>query len=104
MEIIEDEERRPGRPEAAESGHEVLGDEPARTAVAAGDAEWVRARRAEGMLVNPVRWDGGGLLTVAVEHNQAEMLALLLEAGFDPDERVSQGEGDWVAYSQGYPL
>jgi len=23
---------------------------------------------------------------------------------FDPDERVSGGEGDWVAYSQGYPL
>jgi ankyrin repeat protein len=32
------------------------------------------------------------------------MLRLLLDAGFDPDERVSLGEGDWVAYSQGYPL
>ena len=30
--------------------------------------------------------------------------ALLLDFGFDPDERVSSGEGDWVAYSQGYPL
>jgi len=27
-----------------------------------------------------------------------------LNFGFDPDERVSEGEGDWVAYSQGYPL
>jgi hypothetical protein len=27
-----------------------------------------------------------------------------LDFGFDPDERVSSGEGDWVAYSQGYPL
>jgi ankyrin repeat protein len=54
--------------------------------------------------MNPVRWDGGGLLTVAVRHNQPEMLSLLLDFGFDPDERVSSGEGDWVAYSQGYRL
>ncbi len=32
------------------------------------------------------------------------MLELLLACGFDPNERVSEGEGDWVAYSQGYPL
>ena len=54
--------------------------------------------------MNPVRWDGGGLLTVAVRHNRPEILRLLLDYGFDPDERVSSGEGDWVAYSQGYPL
>ena len=46
--------------------------------------EWLRARHAEGTLVNPVRWDGGGLLTVAVRHNRPEMLALLLDFGFDP--------------------
>jgi hypothetical protein len=66
--------------------------------------EWLRARHAEGTFVNPVRWDGGGLLTVAVRHNRPEMLTALLDFGFDPDERVSIGEGDWVAYSQGYPL
>jgi hypothetical protein len=60
--------------------------------------EWLRARHAEGKLVNPIRWDGGGLLTVAVRHNRPEMLRLLLDFGFDPDERVSSGEGDWVAY------
>src|SRR5260370_33400360 len=27
-----------------------------------------------------------------------------LDFGFDPDEGVSSGEGDWVAHSQGYPL
>jgi ankyrin repeat protein len=65
---------------------------------------WLRARHAEGQLVNPVRWDGGGLLTHAVRHNRPEILELLLGFGFDPDERVSSGEGDWVAWSQGYPL
>jgi ankyrin repeat protein len=102
--IIEEEEERRTQPQHADSEHEVMGDEAARAAVAAGDVEWVRARQAVGTLVNPVRWDGGGLLTVAVEHNHTDMLTLLLEAGFDPDERVSIGEGDWVAYSQGYPL
>src|SRR5262249_12943317 len=43
-------------------------------------------------------------LTVAVQHDRDDVLRLLLEFGFDPDERVSSGEGDWVAYSQGYPL
>jgi ankyrin repeat protein len=101
--IIAKEERQRGE---AISVHEaeVIGDEPTRTAVASGDTEWLRARHTEGTLVNPIRWDGGGLLTVAVRHNRPEMLSLLLDFGFDPDERVSSGEGDWVAYSQGYPL
>ena len=101
--IIEEEELRRGEPGSA-ARPEVIGDEAARAAVASGDMEWLRARLAEGSLVNPIRWDGGGLLTVAVRHNRPEMLPLLLDFGFDPDERVSSGEGDWVAYSQGYPL
>jgi hypothetical protein len=101
--IIGEEERQRGEATRVHEA-EVIGDEPARTAVASGDAEWLRARHTEGTLVNPIRWDGGGLLTVAVRHNRPEMLSLLLDFGFDPDERVSLGEGDWVAYSQGYPL
>jgi hypothetical protein len=104
--IIEEEERR-RRPEQAgeqEESQELRSDEAARAAVANGDTAWARAPQVEGKLVNPVRWDGGGLLTVAVQHNQIDMLRFLLDAGFDPDERVSQGEGDGVAYSQGYPL
>ena len=93
--IVEEEERR-RRPEQTGGDHEesrgVMRDETARAAVAAGDMAWVRAQRADGTLVNPVRWDGGGLLTVAVRHNQMGMLRLLLEAGFDPDERASTGE------------
>ncbi len=44
-------------------------------------------------------------MTVAVRNNRPEVLQFLLdECKFDPDERVSGGEGDWVAYSQGHPL
>jgi len=101
--IIEEQEQRRGEKDSAPTD-EVIGDEAARAAVASGDVGWLRARQKEGTLGNPVRWDGGGLLTVAVRHNRPEMLSLLLDFGFDPDERVSSGEGDWVAYSQGYPL
>jgi len=101
--IIEEEEQRRAAANSAPK-EEVIGDEAARAAVASGDMQWLLARNAEGGLVNPIRWNGGGLLTVAVRHNRPEMLPLLLDLGFDPDERVSSGEGDWVAYSQGYPL
>ena len=103
--IIEEEEqkRQPGEPDR-EPDVIPFGDEAARAAVATGDLAWLRARHAAGSLTNQVRWDDGGLLTVAVQNNQMETLLLLLDCGFDPDERVSSGEGDWVAYSQGYPL
>jgi ankyrin repeat protein len=104
--IIEEEEQRRLRMEVTASTPkaEVAGDEAARAAVASGDTEWLRARLAEGILVNPIRWDGGGLLSVAVKHDRPDMLRLMLDYGFDPDERVSIGEGDWMSYSQGYPL
>ncbi|MEX2264527.1 MAG: ankyrin repeat domain-containing protein [Bryobacteraceae bacterium] len=104
--IIEEEEQRRAKPEPhlpTDPPPEPR-DEPDRVAVANGDFEWLRARLAEGKLTNDVRWDGGGLLTVAVRSNRIDVLEFLLECGFDPDERVSYGEGDWVAYSQGYPL
>ena len=103
--IIEEEEQKRGVEKTKEAPEvEVFGDEALRAAVASGDIEWLRAKHTEGTLVNPIRWDGGGLLTVAVRHNRPEVLGLLLNFGFEPDERVSIGEGDWVAYSQGYPL
>jgi hypothetical protein len=101
--VIEEEEEKRGHVQE-EDQTKIFGDEKEREAVAAGDIAWLRARHAEGTLLNPVRWSDGGLLTVAVRHNRPEVLALLLDFGFDPDERVSEGEGDWVAYSQGYPL
>jgi ankyrin repeat protein len=75
-----------------------------RAAVALGEPDWLRARHAEGRLVNPITWKAGGLLTIAVKHNRPDMLALLLDFGFDPDERVMSGEGDGAVYSQGFPL
>jgi len=102
--IIEEEEQQRGETTADAPEAEAIGDEAARAAVASGDIEWLRVRHAEGTLANPIRWDGGGLLTVAVRHNKPDVLLLLLDYGFDSDERVSSGEGDWMAYSQGYPL
>ena len=101
--VIEDEERRQ-KPPDVERPQETQGDEDLRAAVAEGNIEWLRARHVAGTLTNPIRWEGGGLLTVAVEHNRPDVLTLLLDCGFDPNERVSEGEGDWMAYSQGYPL
>ena len=38
--------------------------------------------------------DTGGLLRIAVTHNRPDVLQLLLDFGFDPDERTRFGEGD----------
>jgi hypothetical protein len=79
-------------------------DDPLRRAVIAGDIDWLRTRQTDDALRNPIRWSDGGLLTCAVEHNQVEILRMLLDCGFDPDEHIASGEGDWAAHSQGYPL
>ncbi len=104
--IIEEEEDRRGALEKKPvmTAEPTFGDDIDRNAVANGDAAWLRARQLEGKLSNQVRWEGGGLLTVAVQSDRIEVLEFLLDLGFDPDERVSSGEGDWTAYSQGYPL
>src|SRR6266852_5838400 len=56
--IIEEEEQQ-RREEVTRDAPkaEVIGDEAARAAVASGDVEWLRARHADGTLVNPIRWD-----------------------------------------------
>jgi len=74
-----------------------------RAAVALGDADWLHARHAEGTLQNEIA-DSGGLLRVAASHNRADILALLLEMGFDPDERTRIGDGDEVEFTWGMPL
>jgi ankyrin repeat protein len=75
----------------------------ARSAVALGDADWLRARHAEGTLVNRIHGPGG-LLSVAVRHDRPEMLKLLLDLGFDPDERTRLADLEEVVYSWGMPL
>lgn len=70
-----------------------------RAAVALGDAETL----GQNPLPEPV--DGiGGLLTIAVTHNQPAMLTRLLELGLDPDERVRAEGLEPVEYSWGFPL
>jgi ankyrin repeat protein len=54
-----------------------------RAAAALGEADWLRARQAEGALINPITWGSGGLLTIAVRHNRPEIVTLLLDFGFD---------------------
>jgi ankyrin repeat protein len=104
--IIEEEENRKAKPAHESTIAPAMElDNAERTAVANGDLKWLRSSLAEDKLANQVRWSDGGLLTVAVRNNRPEVLQFLLdECKFDPDERVSGGEGDWVAYSQGHPL
>jgi ankyrin repeat protein len=73
-------------------------------AVGIGDLEWLRARHAEGALVNRVHQEHGGLLARAVRFNRPDVLELLLGFGFDPDERVRLQELDEPVYSASYPL
>lgn len=77
----------------------------ARGAVALGNADWLRARHADGTLINPID-ESGGLLRIAVTHNRRNILALLLEFGFDPDERTRFRDvgGDEVVFTWGMPL
>jgi ankyrin repeat protein len=74
-----------------------------RSAVALGETEWVRARQAGGKLQNPIL-SAGGLLSVAVRHNRPEMLRMLLDFGFDPNERTRTGDSDEPVVSWGLPL
>jgi ankyrin repeat protein len=72
-------------------------------AAALGDVEWLRARQAAGTLTD--QNDGsGGLLRIAVTHNRPEILDLLLDFGFDPDERVRLHDGDDAPFTWGMAL
>jgi len=75
----------------------------ARAAVALGDVAWLQAAHANGTLPGPL--DAvGGLLRVAVTHDQTDVLTLLLDFGFDPDERTRVPGVEDIVYSFGYPL
>ena len=102
VEIVREEERKREKP-AAES-HETVEPamEPAGDAVARGDAAWLRERHGEGTLRDPV--SGDGLLTLAVKHDRPEILELLLELGFDPDENRREAGEDETVRSWGRPL
>ena len=101
-ERLRDERQRP--PDApGQAAQSESSDDRAVAAVRRGDVEWLRTRHAEGSLVNTIT-DSGGLLTVAVETDKPEVLALLLDLGFDPNERKRLDDLDQVVYSAGFPL
>ena len=71
----------------------------ARTAIATGDAAWLRARHADGMLDN-----GHGLVSHAVAADRPDILALLLDLGLDPDESGRVDGLEEVVPTWGEPL
>lgn len=79
------------------------GELTARSAVALGEADWLRARHAQGTLSNPIE-PAGGLLTIAANHDRPDVLAMLLDFGFDPDERKRVEGLEEAAFSWGMPL
>jgi ankyrin repeat protein len=74
----------------------------AGAAITHGKADWLRARHAEGALTDPP--GSYGLVTRAVISDRADMLALLLDLGRDPDERRRLDDLDDIVYSWGEPL
>jgi ankyrin repeat protein len=76
----------------------------ARAAVTHGDADWIRARHAEGRLetILPTPQGYRGLLAVAVYCRRKDTLQLLLDLGFEPDEPVWNPETK--DYHRGGPL
>jgi ankyrin repeat protein len=59
-----------------------------RAAVALGDREAVLRLHRDGRLPNEILEVRGGLLAIAVRVNRLDMVATLLDLGFDPDESV----------------
>lgn len=74
-------------------------------AVALGDAGWLQARHAQDSLFNPIEGTGG-MLRIAASCNRADILQLLLDLGFDPNERtrMEDVDADGIALTWGMPL
>jgi ankyrin repeat protein len=93
-------------PEKAAAMTELLKSHGAKMTAGAAivhrDADWLRARHADGTLTNPS--GPYGLVTRAVISDRPDMLTLLLDLGFDPDERGRSDAVDDFVYSWGEPL
>ena len=77
----------------------MIGTLETRTAIATGDAAWLRARHADGMIDN-----GHGLVSHAVAADRPDILALLLDLGLDPDESGRVDSVEEVVPTWGEPL
>jgi ankyrin repeat protein len=73
--------------------------------VALGDAGWLQERHAQGSLFNPIEGTGG-MLRIAAACNRADILQLLLDLGFDPNERarMEDVDADGFVFTWGMPL
>jgi hypothetical protein len=65
-------------------------------------SEWLREKHIAGKLENPLTSEGG-LLTLAIRRGRREIVELLLDLGFDPNERHRAGAEE-ERYSGGAPL
>lgn len=99
----ESDSRVPDRPHLVMTLAEMLigrgAERTVRWAIATGNANWLRARFGEGAVAGQ-----RGLVTHAVKSDRADMLALLLDLGLDPDERERVEGLEEVVYSWGEPL
>lgn len=73
-----------------------------RAAVALGDRRAVLQMHREGRLNTNIHVGRGGLLAIAARVNHIDMVTLLLELGFDPDEPAAPPEDGLI--SRGFPL
>ena len=99
--IIDEEESRRSRgaPLNAPPPPEAAPEGAARAAIATGDAAWLRARHADGMIEN-----GHGLVSRAVAADRPDILALLLDLQLDPDESGRVDGLEEVVLTWGEPL
>ncbi|HUE23585.1 MAG TPA: ankyrin repeat domain-containing protein [Bryobacteraceae bacterium] len=76
-----------------------------RAAVALADAARIRELvLADPGVLRAIRWQGGGLLTLAVKHGHIDAVRLLLDLGADVDERTILDELEEPTPSWGSPL
>ncbi len=74
----------------------------AKSAVAIGDRDAVMQMHRSGRLKNDINFYRGGLLAIAVRVNRIDIVSLLLDLGFDPDEAAAPTEDDGESW--GFPL